>query len=164
MFFNTCCRAERVTSSPAGRRQLQQSALVCSAARSYNFSCFSYIQATWLYVVHSKQIRGEEGGSDKNHWLWKKKKKTRKLRFQSQLTDWYLWDLWRQGFRKQTVKMSSGGPSHNRGMECLIPIINKIQDCFTSLGTHQAVDLPQIAVVGGQSAGKSSVLENFVGK
>ncbi len=46
VFFNTCCRAERVTSSPAGLRQLQQSALVCSAARSYNFSCFSYIQAT----------------------------------------------------------------------------------------------------------------------
>lgn len=60
--------------------------------------------------------------------------------------------------------MSQQMPSHNRGMECLIPIINKIQDCFTSLGTHQAVDLPQIAVVGGQSAGKSSVLENFVGK
>jgi len=60
--------------------------------------------------------------------------------------------------------MSRDQPSHNRGMECLIPIINKIQDCFTSLGTHQAIDLPQIAVVGGQSAGKSSVLENFVGK
>jgi len=60
--------------------------------------------------------------------------------------------------------MSRDQPSHNRGMEGLIPIINKIQDCFTSLGTHQAVDLPQIAVVGGQSAGKSSVLENFVGK
>merc|ERR1719340_606371 len=48
-------------------------------------------------------------------------------------------------------------------MEALIPIINRVQDCFTSLGTHQAIDLPQIAVVG-QSAGKSSVLENFVGK
>jgi len=55
-------------------------------------------------------------------------------------------------------------PPGNRGMEALIPIINRIQDCFTSLGTHQAIDLPQIAVVGGQSAGKSSVLENFVGK
>merc|ERR1712001_153246 len=55
-------------------------------------------------------------------------------------------------------------PPGNRGMEALIPIINRVQDCFTSLGTHQAIDLPQIAVVGGQSAGKSSVLENFVGK
>ena len=26
------------------------------------------------------------------------------------------------------------------------------------------IDLPQIAVVGGQSSGKSSVLENFVGR
>lgn len=54
--------------------------------------------------------------------------------------------------------------SGNSGMESLIPIINKLQDAFTSLGVHMQIDLPQIAVVGGQSAGKSSVLENFVGR
>ncbi|CAO1408412.1 unnamed protein product [Diamesa tonsa] len=54
--------------------------------------------------------------------------------------------------------------SGNIGMESLIPIVNKLQDAFTSMGVHMQLDLPQIAVVGGQSAGKSSVLENFVGK
>ncbi|XP_012251732.1 dynamin isoform X9 [Athalia rosae] len=52
----------------------------------------------------------------------------------------------------------------NTGMEQLIPIVNKLQDAFTQLGVHMQLDLPQIAVVGGQSAGKSSVLENFVGR
>uniref|UniRef100_A0A667XDA7 Interferon-induced GTP-binding protein Mx n=1 Tax=Myripristis murdjan TaxID=586833 RepID=A0A667XDA7_9TELE len=52
----------------------------------------------------------------------------------------------------------------NRGMEDLIPLINKLQDAFSSIGQSCNLDLPQIAVVGGQSAGKSSVLENFVGK
>ncbi|XP_055304300.1 dynamin isoform X7 [Sitodiplosis mosellana] len=54
--------------------------------------------------------------------------------------------------------------SGNQGMESLIPIVNKLQDAFTQLGVHMQLDLPQIAVVGSQSAGKSSVLENFVGK
>ncbi|XP_062388892.1 dynamin-3 isoform X2 [Sardina pilchardus] len=52
----------------------------------------------------------------------------------------------------------------NRGMEELIPLINQLQDAFSSIGQSCNLDLPQIAVVGGQSAGKSSVLENFVGR
>jgi len=52
----------------------------------------------------------------------------------------------------------------NAGMESLIPIMNRMQDVFTQLGVPNTIDLPQIAVVGGQSAGKSSVLENFVGR
>jgi len=54
--------------------------------------------------------------------------------------------------------------SGNAGMEALIPIMNRMQDVFTQLGVPNTIDLPQIAVVGGQSAGKSSVLENFVGR
>lgn len=54
--------------------------------------------------------------------------------------------------------------SGNSGMESLIPIVNKVQDAFTQVGMNSVIDLPQIAVVGGQSAGKSSVLENCVGK
>jgi len=48
-------------------------------------------------------------------------------------------------------------------MEQLIPVINKLQDVFNAIG-HDPVSLPQIVVVGSQSAGKSSVLENIVGR
>lgn len=50
-------------------------------------------------------------------------------------------------------------------MESLIQIVNSLQDIFSQMtGFEFNLDLPQIAVVGGQSAGKSSVLENFVGR
>uniref|UniRef100_A0A3Q3VPR2 Interferon-induced GTP-binding protein Mx n=1 Tax=Mola mola TaxID=94237 RepID=A0A3Q3VPR2_MOLML len=52
----------------------------------------------------------------------------------------------------------------NRGMEELIPLVNRLQDALSSVGRSCNPPLPQIAVVGGQSAGKSSVLENFVGR
>ncbi len=48
-------------------------------------------------------------------------------------------------------------------MEKLIPVINKLQDVFNTVG-RETIQLPQIAVIGTQSAGKSSVLENVVGK
>jgi len=48
-------------------------------------------------------------------------------------------------------------------MDSLIPVVNKLQDVFGAIG-HQAIDLPQIVVVGSQSVGKSSVLENIVGR
>ncbi|KAL5998969.1 Phragmoplastin drp1a [Asimina triloba] len=57
-------------------------------------------------------------------------------------------------------------------MENLISLINKLQRACTALGDHGEESalptlwdsLPAIAVVGGQSSGKSSVLESIVGK
>ncbi|CAH0019372.1 unnamed protein product [Clonostachys rhizophaga] len=48
--------------------------------------------------------------------------------------------------------------------EDLLITVNKLQDLvFNTIG-NDSLDLPQIVVVGSQSAGKSSVLENIVGR
>lgn len=46
----------------------------------------------------------------------------------------------------------------------VIPIVNKLQDIFAQLGSQSSIALPQVAVVGSQSSGKSSVLEALVGR
>ncbi|GAC71844.1 vacuolar sorting protein VPS1 [Moesziomyces antarcticus T-34] len=48
--------------------------------------------------------------------------------------------------------------------QSLIKLVNKLQDAFTNVGMQNPIDLPQITVLGSQSSGKSSVLENIVGR
>ncbi|CAG9798618.1 unnamed protein product [Chironomus riparius] len=47
-------------------------------------------------------------------------------------------------------------------MEALIPVVNKLQDVFNTVGSD-SIQLPQIVVLGTQSSGKSSVIESLVG-
>lgn len=46
--------------------------------------------------------------------------------------------------------------------ETVIPLINSLQDILSLVGT--AAEFPQVAVVGTQTSGKSSVLEALIGR
>ncbi|KAK9803596.1 hypothetical protein WJX72_003244 [[Myrmecia] bisecta] len=48
--------------------------------------------------------------------------------------------------------------------ETLIPAINRLQDIFSQVTLDFKLELPQVAVIGSQSSGKSSVLEALVGR
>lgn len=54
--------------------------------------------------------------------------------------------------------------SSTSGVDDLIGIVNQLQDKLAASGVPFQISLPQIAVVGSQSAGKSSTLENIVGR
>ena len=59
-----------------------------------------------------------------------------------------------------TRAMAAGGSSLGQQ---LVPLVNRLQDIFTQAGIPTAdLELPQVAVVGSQSSGKSSVLEALV--
>ncbi|XP_010548840.1 PREDICTED: dynamin-related protein 3A-like, partial [Tarenaya hassleriana] len=67
----------------------------------------------------------------------------------------------------QPSSAAAGGGSGSNAAplgSSVIPIVNKLQDIFAQLGSHSTIELPQVAVVGSQSSGKSSVLEALVGR
>ena len=49
-------------------------------------------------------------------------------------------------------------------MEKLIPLVNKLQEIFYRTKVPFSVEMPSIVVIGGQSSGKSSVLESICGR
>ncbi|WVZ08236.1 hypothetical protein V8G54_021582, partial [Vigna mungo] len=46
----------------------------------------------------------------------------------------------------------------------VISLVNWLMDILSRVGSHSSIHLPQVAVVGSQSSGKSSVLEALIGR
>ncbi|KAK4340071.1 hypothetical protein RND71_041533 [Anisodus tanguticus] len=65
---------------------------------------------------------------------------------------------------EETVPSSNSSDAAASLGHSVIPIVNKLQDIFAQLGSQSTIELPQVAVVGSQSSGKSSVLEALVGR
>ena len=67
---------------------------------------------------------------------------------------------------KQSVNAAVPSGENHAAMESLIPVLNKLYDVMSSVGAggKLKLNLPQIVVIGSQSAGKSSVLESLVGR
>ena len=55
-------------------------------------------------------------------------------------------------------------PINNETMKQLVQVVNRLQDACIKNEVNLGLELPQICVVGGQSVGKSSVLESIVGR
>ncbi|PRP80825.1 dynamin-2 [Planoprotostelium fungivorum] len=64
---------------------------------------------------------------------------------------------------RQSISTPQTIPSGDTLGSHLIPMVNRLQEVCSLVG-EQVIDLPQIVVIGGQSSGKSSVLENLVGR
>ncbi|PIA26646.1 hypothetical protein AQUCO_09100067v1 [Aquilegia coerulea] len=73
-------------------------------------------------------------------------------------------------FIQQSLRKEEEEEEKMATMESLIGLVNRIQRACTVLGDHGGEGmslweaLPSVAVVGGQSSGKSSVLESVVGR